>query len=1102
MASSQTPDIFRRLREALVALSDNPGLENGIAIANAVLDIVQTGLDPVMASVIDECVLSLPNAERQDSWFQKHPWMGGQRSAFELLDSSVFPLQAKFYWLKKKSRQIIAGGVHLTENWEDFDYTRNSGFKVGIDFFLSPDADAVQVVLSNRGNLRLLELSGRLTNTQQEVFNGWKDIASLPSAAALHSTLWGSFKLQSVNEDFYTGVSNSFMELEQHLTSEGSEVQTAKLFASRLLGRIIFAWFLRKKKLIDETHGYFAADERAATAYYRDRLARLFFLTLNTPIEDREPGSMQQSGMLMSVDFRTPYLNGGLFAPQDSDRVGDLNLTFPEGYFIRLYEHLDDFNFTTDESTPEYEQVAIDPEMLGRVFESLLATQIAESGEQARKAKGAFYTPREIVAHMARESLRSYLRSVVPPDDHRFTASIDELLDKSDQQWAIGGSNSLRDAVPVEYRRIIIAALDDLKAIDPACGSGAFPIGMMQLLAKTYERLDPRLDSYRTKLNIVQNNIFGVDIEPMAVEISRLRAWLSLVVEVEPGREVEPLPNLDFKFVCANSLLPLQGDESLFSETELLRQLASLRRDYFIATHSSEKSQLQAEYRELTESPTSLFEDPRTVQVRSFNPFDDSSPASYFDAENMFGVQDGFDIVIGNPPYIGEKGHKDIFAPIKASALGRQFYVGKMDYFYFFFHLGLDVLKEGGVLCYITTNYYVTATYAKKLIEDLKRRAILLELVNFNEIRVFDSAAGQHNMVTLLEKGHDSSRQAQTTVVDKIPSGLNSGTLISDVLARSSAQASYYALSQEELFDGATIRLTNSSSNPIETILSKMAQTPVRLKDVCNVSQGVLTSADRVSKAHLRKFPQANLRVGDGIFVLTALEVEALRLSPFEMDLIKPWFKNSDIHKYVTTDVPSHFVVYADKKFANLVTRPALSAHLDRYRVILDASSSNSPYLHRPRTIPFDEPKIVAPQRSRTNAFGYNDVPWFGSADVYYITDRTGAIPLKALVGILNSKLYFCWLYFRGKRKGEMLELYGEPLENLPLPAISSNAVILGKIAEEVDIIRSHSGKGDVAKASIQRVDELVFSLYDLDELEVLAIENWRTRELDGVKKV
>lgn len=703
------------VNQLLAKLDESADLAIGIEIANKITRLLGTQETKEADIIIDEQVLQLPNAERYDHWFQNHPWMGGERAAFEITNAKDMPIQAKFYWLKKRSRQFIAGGVHFTENWEDADYTHNDNFKVGLDFFLSPNGKSLLVALSNRGNIRVVELQHKLNNTQLDIFTKWRDANQISSIEALHSTLWNSFKLQSVNKDFYTGVSNSFTELLQHLKSVGRNEEDAKLFASRLVGRLLFVWFLRKKDIIDESLGYFDASSTDATSYYRRSLERLFFNTLNTPIDDRdefkkeiqkrlfpETESEPQS-KLFQIDHKTPYLNGGLFEPHDNDWYKDSNLTFPEGFFTGLYNHFDQFNFTTDESSPEYEQVAIDPEMLGRVFESLLATQVDETGQQAHKAKGAFYTPREIVSYMCRESLRNYLYAVNDSDE-RFKKSIDELLDRSDHEWAGAGTNSRRDAVPKEYRVTIIDALDTVTILDPACGSGAFPMGMLQLLIKTYERIEGRFDPYKTKLQIVQNNIFGVDIEPMAVEISRLRAWLSLIVDEEDSQTVAPLPNLDFKFVCANSLIPLDKELGMFSDSELHQKLKDIRMKYFNARSPKVKKKLQADYRALTNSNQQSFtDDLRTRQLKSFDPFKNSHPSDFFDPDQMFGMDAGFSIVIGNPPY-GAKysvSDKNIFKNTYRVTRTARGIKGSLDTYALFIELGHKSLKKNGNLNYI-----------------------------------------------------------------------------------------------------------------------------------------------------------------------------------------------------------------------------------------------------------------------------------------------------------------------------------------------------------------------------------------------------------------
>ena len=769
-----------RVNELLSQLDENPSVDKGIELANEIVTLIGNAHTKSVEDVFESSI-ELPNAERYDSWFQPHPIFKSDRACFDLADAPL--LQAKFYWLKKRSRQILAGGVHFTPNYEDEEFTHNERYKVGLDFFLSPNGKSLQVVLSNRGNLRIVELSGRLNNTQKEIFEKWIGAGSLKSQEALHTTLWESFKLKSVNQKFYDGVSNSFTELLQHLKSIDKDEEEAKLFASRLLGRLLFCWFLRKKGIIDESIGYFNAHGSDATSYYKQSLERLFFLTLNTPIDERDELTKQHQKALFpellvddrpnlfKTDQKTPYLNGGLFEPHENDWYKDESLTLPEGFFTNLYNHFEEFNFTTDESSPEYEQIAIDPEMLGRVFESLLATQIDETGKKATKAKGTFYTPREIVGYMCRESLRQYLYNELGEDDS-VKEAVDNLLDISDSEWAKAKSNNVRDKIK-SYRASIIDAVDKVTILDPACGSGAFPMGMLQLMLKTYERIENRFDPYATKLSVIQNNIFGVDIEPMAVEIARLRAWLSLVVDEGDGRDIAPLPNLDFKFVCANSLMPLDGNgqASLLSDNDLHEKLKELRNKYFNARKPESKKKLQADYYKLINQKT-LFDDRRTKQLQSFNPFINLHPADFFSADQMFGVSEGFRIVIGNPPY-GAKvpaSEKKIYKGFYHSAKtisGVQ--KGSLDTYALFIDLGLfHTIKDKGVLCYIVPLAFTSSESMSALHNMMLKDCGLIQVSTYSNRpkKIFDNA-DQRVSIVLANKDGNQTQELLTTGVLK-----------------------------------------------------------------------------------------------------------------------------------------------------------------------------------------------------------------------------------------------------------------------------------------------------------------------------------------------
>lgn len=1050
------------LKDLDTAISSQTKLEAAISVCTQVIQLLTNETVENSESIIGNSVLALPNSDRFDSWFHDHPDFEGIKSAFSLLDENSLTLQAKLYWLKKRSNALMAGAVHFTPNWEDAEWSRSSSYKMGIDFFLSPDSKSVHVVLSNLGKLRVLEISKRLTNTDVEIFENWYDLPVGASVEAIHSEIWNSFRLQSLNSRFYSGIADAFVDLYTSLVEGGKPEKESKLFAARLLGRMIFVRFLEKMNLVDSRMDYFTIGNRSQLDFYQNSLENLFYGVLNTPIDSRNAENFG------TLDTSTPYLNGGLFSCQEDDWLGE-KLNFPSEFFSRLFDHFNDFNFTTDESTPDYEQIAIDPEMLGRVFESLLASQVESTGEQARKAKGAFYTPREIVAFMCKQALREHLVSQ-HKNEHKVLQSIAKLLDKSDHDWANDGSNSLRD-IPKEHRDVISQTLKNVKTLDPACGSGAFPLGLLQLLHNLHLRLNPSLDAYRLKLDILQNNIYGSDIEPMAIEISKLRSWLSLIVSGSDRHEVEPLPNLEFNFVAANSLLTLQvGD--LFTDEQVEIDLQDLRNKYFSESKALNKKRIQEKYLKLTHQD--LF-DERSNQLRTFNPFDSDSVAKFFDPDIMFGISDGFDVIVGNPPYIGEKGHKDLFSTVRNSDLGVRFYQGKMDYFYFFFHLGLDLLKSKGILCLITTNYYVTATYASKLVDDIQLRTQPLLFLNFNEIRLFESATGQHNLISLLQK-EGSSRECVIVNALSTIAGKVSPEELDEVLKFNPEFTSKAEKKPSELFDLSQIRLMSSSSSEENSILELMAKSGFQLGQAYDIRQGVLTGADRVSNSHAKSHPHLADRVGAGIFIITPEELAAMSLDQHELEIVKPFFKNSAIRPYMVDTKNKFWIIYADKKEQSLNSRTKLRDYLKQFEAVIASSSDNSPYLHRPRNFNFDKDSIVVPQRSSKNTFALAEHPFYSSADVYFIAARDESpYSLSALTGMLNSSIYYKWLYFRGKRKGEYLELFQVPLTQLPLPKPTAKNIALAKsIEEKVKSIRlilsSESGE------SIEVIEEQISS--------------------------
>ncbi|PKX66158.1 Eco57I restriction-modification methylase domain-containing protein [Lactiplantibacillus plantarum] len=665
------------------------------------------------------------NNQKELSWFHEHPESSSARSAFTHFYDEDSLVESKFYWFSESAtKSKISVATSYSPNWEDSELTHATKYKVGIDFFLSGDTNTLLMVTSSQHKLRVLEFNGKLSNTQKQILqNNLNNAASNPDESLLteeispqylvHQKIWNALQLKEVNKNFYKLIADHFNELVVSMHQQGFQSEDSKQFSSRLLGRLLFVWFLRKMDIINENMEYFNVDDQSSSDYYENHLKTLFFSTLNTEVKFRKHS-----------DILTPYLNGGLFEAKYNDFSGK-KIMFPDSFFKRLYDHFDEFNFTVDESSPDFELIAVDPEMLGQVFESLLASQIDDDGNNERNKKGAFYTPRTIVNYMVKEALRQYLYSQTTNSFHKF---IDDLLDLPHAKWSAKISTSktkvFGENTPLFIKQVK-QALDDFKVLDPAVGSGAFPMGMLHLLLTTYERIEKKFDPYKLKLAIIEKNIFGVDIEPMAIEIARLRAWLSVIVDEPDKQNIQPLPNLDFKFISANSLVNLDsGQTNLFSNPNLAENLSNLRDTYFNARSSNKKKSYQEKYYQLT-NEISLFDDERSKQLKSFDPFKSRNSASFFDSLFMFGVHK-FDAIIGNPPYVGTKKRK---SEIKKT-LQKEFGFSDDLYSHFFFK-GFDLLKEGGNIAYITSKTYWTIQ-SKKNLRDL----LLSNNVNY----IFDTA--------------------------------------------------------------------------------------------------------------------------------------------------------------------------------------------------------------------------------------------------------------------------------------------------------------------------------------------------------------------------
>ncbi len=939
-----------------------------------------------------------------------------------------------------------------------------------------------------------------------------------------------AFNVEKVSKEFFAQYKELFLQLVDNLKDIRSkddrinfEFTTRSIteanFCKKLLGQLVFLYFIQKKGWLGVPKGANWGEgdkqflrhtfEKAVAEgknFFNDYLEPLFYNALANGERDEQIFDL--------LECKIPFLNGGLFEPLNGYDWVNTDIVFDNSIFSNteknrigdtgtgILDVFDRYNFTVKEDEPLEKEVAVDPEMLGKVFEELLEVQ-------DRKSKGAFYTPREIVHYMCQESLINYLATELnASEDVDFDGltkqDLADFIHHSDQISDREAIASQKEKSTSVYKHIISEnirknaeaidkALANIKICDPAIGSGAFPVGMLNeivrarisLVESGFLKETKKHSVYEYKRQAIQNSIYGVDIESGAVEIAKLRLWLFLVVDEENIENIKALPNLDYKIVCGNSLFNVE--HNLFNTT-LFRQLEELKPQFFNETRKKEKKRLKKEIdaiiKELTKDGTFDFE-------------------IYF--SEIFHEKNGFDVVIANPPYVGHKGgQKELFSKIKKYNLGI-FNNERMDLFYYFFHLALNIMHIKGIATFITTNYYITADSAIKLRKDLKDRSNIIKLINFNELRIFESALGQHNLITFFEKNKLDEKQC--FIINTNKKGVATSSVLNHILCDKDVDTNYFLKKQTALFDSKNlyIRLNPDNSN-ISTILDKIKKySSSTLINYCNITQGLVSGCDKITKKHMLKFPNEGFVKDSGVFVIDKTYAQFANL---ETDILKPWFKNSDIYKYGANEHTTKFLIHLNTD-VNISQYPNILSHINKYIKVITARNYDSGELNKAKKLKklwvlsssrkdfnFSLPKIISPQRTYKNIFGYTEKLWSASADVYFITSKSKDIELKYILSLLNSNLYYYWLYEKGKRKGEMLELYLTPLSEIPIKKVNEDiqskfVSIVDKILviTQTDDYLENQEKQNAVKEYEKQIDIMVYKLYDLTYEEIITID-------------
>ena len=927
-----------------------------------------------------------------------------------------------------------------------------------------------------------------------------------------------AFSVEAVTKEFFTQYVELFEKIRKALENLAAQdktihdeftakgVSTVDL-AKKLLGQIVFLYFLQKKGWLGVARGQdwgsgprdflrrLAQGEYGPYAnFFNDALEPLFYDTLAT---DRGHEAWSQR-----FNCRIPFLNGGLFEPLGDYDWRKTDILLPNKFFTNqdfveegitgtgVLDVFDRYNFTVNEAEPLEKEVAIDPEMLGKVFENLIE-------DNRRKGLGAYYTPREIVHYMCQESLINYLDTVLnarqdslvpqkPRQDTLFgeskpeqmtlqTTVREELVPRADIETFVhlGEQISHYEAVETQYRikmpksieqhaRQIDEALAEITVCDPAVGSGAFPVGMMTEIVRARSALTPYFNDfhertpYQFKRHAIQNCLYGVDIDAGAVEIAKLRLWLSLVVDEEDVKQIKPLPNLDYKIVAGDSLL---GVEKNLFNVGLFNQLEKLKPLYFNETDKAQKDELRRETNELIHQLTN------GKQTFDFE--------IYF--SEVFHAKKGFDVIIANPPYVSvEKfARTDLQAEWK-----RRFktYASRCDIYCFFYEQGFSLLRDGGVLTFISSNKFQRAGYGKGLRQLLAAQRIHA-LIDFCELPVF--AAATDPMIVIAAKAVAVASREFPVLVVKHESEFSS--LSQSLEARASRYKTEQLKAEGWSLEGghglALVEKLRTKSTPLGRYVNG------------RFYYGIKTG------------------LNEAFVIDRATWDRLIREDRKSAELIMPWIRGKDIKRWTHEFHDLYVIIVRFGFHAELKEYPAILRHLSKFEQKLQARgqcntsrSGDSEGQHHwleldnnpsPAFLSlFDENRVVLPIIKKAHGFSFvkggscsNDkTTFFISPEALFVLAIINSSTVEWLVKWEFPGLGDPWSSGR-------IEYRVAKVKGLPIPPASAAIKSrLTKLAEQAAEFTAADGRAALPKVE-QEINEIVYQLFNLTPDEVAQIE-------------
>ena len=770
-------------------------------------------------------------------------------------------------------------------------------------------------------------------------------------------------------------------------------------------------------------------------------LEPLFFNTLN------EPRTNDLANCILGENIKIPYLNGGLF---EEDELDEMRIDFSYDFFKELIHFFSQYNFTIDENDPDDSEVGIDPEMLGHIFENLL---------EDNKDKGAFYTPKEIVQYMSRQSIIQYLKTYIT--EEQYASAIDTLVNTHQVEPILQNK---------EIASRLTTLLQNVKVCDPAIGSGAFPMGVMNVLFHTRHTLHPFADkngswnAAQVKREIIQNNIFGVDIEQGAVDIARLRFWLALVVDADVP---QPLPNLDYKITCGNSLLsryaidaPIENvfveynkdkpeeDKMSFAKYKQLvndftnssdhiakedfrETIEAIIKSFKVELSNQFKHKLaklrgkistleapmlfgeraKSELKELKKLKIQLNkleqeqDDILTNQLYS-NAFEWRFEFPQLLDEN--GKFTGFDIVIGNPPYLRIQGIRDT-NPAFAEELVKKYRsaTGSFDLYAAFAERGLQVIRQSGLVNYIMPDKWTNAAFGKGLREVVSVQKAAYKIISFGAYQVFNAST-----YTALQWFKPNSENLEYYQLDR-----NLGTNQELDIYLKSIKCNNASIINAEKLDKNSWVLTVGATS---TILQELESHPRRISDIFDkIFQGLATSKDDVY------FLYDCIENNDNII---GYSKQLDRIINIEKGLVKPLLKGEDVHRYDNIKTNRYVifpyklnngkaVLYSEKGLSVLF--PNGYSYLKECEDILRNREKGRfnidgewfQYGRKQGILSAEKEKLVAPDISMGGNFAHDvEGKFYQTTTIYGYIKKTGASEsYKFWMALFNSRL--CWWF-------------------------------------------------------------------------------------------